>query len=152
MHTTTAEIPASIQILPASLRDLLQLYRLEKRCFPLDSWPLVDILAALLLPRMVRLKAVDGVRMVGFVLGDRDRETGWIATIGVDPDYRQRGIGSALLVNVQEALQTRRFKLCVRASNGDAIRLYQRYGYRVVDTWSRYYRGGEDALVMERID
>lgn len=141
----------SIQILPARLRDFLAVYRLEKRCFPLDSWPFPDVILALLFPRIVRLKAVAGDRLIGFVMGERERGTGWIATFGVDPDYRRRGIGRELLRAVEAALDTETIRLCVRQSNDTAIRLYEQMGYRPVDTWRRYYRGGEDALVMEKV-
>ena len=41
-------------------------------------------------------------------------------------------------------------KLTVRMSNGPAITLYEREGYRSVDIWKRYYNDGEDGLVMEK--
>lgn len=139
-----------IEILPATLRDLFAIYRLEKRCFPLDSWPFADIIAALLLPRLVRFKAVDGDQVIGFVLGERDREMGWVATFGVDPAHRNRGVGTRLLEKIESSLATPKYRLCVRTSNESAIRLYRRRGYRTVDIWPAYYRGGEDALVMEK--
>jgi ribosomal-protein-alanine N-acetyltransferase len=140
-----------IRIQPARFRDVFSVYRLERRCFPLDSWPFLDVILALVFPRIIRLKAVAGEQVIGFVMGERERETGWIATFGVDPDFRGRGIGSELLCAVEKELDTETVRLCVRLSNETAIRLYKRLGYRPVDTWKRYYRGGEDALVMEKI-
>ncbi len=138
------------QILPVRFRDLFALYRLEKRCFPLDSWPLIDIFFAVLLPRLVRLKAVVDQRVVGFVMGDKEKGAGWVATFGVDPDFRQRGIGTRLLQAVERELDMPKYRLCVRKSNVSAIRLYEKNGYLPVDTWARYYKGGEDAVVMEK--
>jgi len=140
----------SIQIYPATWRDIPALYRLEKRCFPVDSWPLIDIVFVLILPRIVRLKASDGGRMVGFVFGESRKGVGWISSFGVDPDYRRRGVGRALLTQCEQALGKKQVRLSVRASNHSAISLYEQQGYKPVGTWRRYYKGGEDAVVMER--
>lgn len=118
----------------------------------MDSWPLFDIIAALSFPNMVRLKAVQGPHMVGFVLGDyrSDEDTGWIASLAVHPDYRNRGIGTKLLAQCERELKVPRVRLSVRISNDSAIHLYKHHGYRVVGNWPKYYKGDEDALVMEK--
>ena len=43
-----------------------------------------------------------------------------------------------------------RIRLCVRRSNEAAKRLYLETGYYQIDVWPHYYRGGEDAIVMEK--
>jgi ribosomal-protein-alanine N-acetyltransferase len=110
-------------------------------------------LAALTFPHTVRLKAgIDDV-MVGFIFGDRRRlkRTGWIASIGVHPKYRRRGIGRLLLAGCEEMLAMPRVRLSLRDSNDAARRLYQQAGYVRIDTWQRYYRDGEDAVIMEKV-
>ncbi|HUF40285.1 MAG TPA: GNAT family N-acetyltransferase [Anaerolineales bacterium] len=139
-----------VRIEPLRFRDVIAVYRLERRCFPLDFWPVLDVVLALVYPRIVRLKALAGERLIGFVMGEREWGAGWIASFGVDPDFRRRGIGSELLRAVEAELDTEVIRLCVRVSNTEAIRLYERFGYRPIETWGRYYRGGEDALVMEK--
>lgn len=136
----------------ANWRDLMALRRLEVTCFGEDAWPLVDLLAVLSLPNVVRLKAVAGEQMIGFVSGDlRPRERlGWITTIGVLPEYRRMGVASTLLDRCEALLEMPAVRLCVRKSNAGAIRLYAQRGYRYVTVWARYYSGGEDALVMEK--
>ena len=59
-----------MEIQTASLRDLGALRRLENICFEKDAWPLLDLIAVLTWPEVIRLKAVDDGRMVGFVAGD----------------------------------------------------------------------------------
>jgi hypothetical protein len=63
---------------------------LEKICFPLDAWPLLDIIGVLSLPNIIRLKASCANEMVGFVAADvrHSEKISWIATIGVLPEYR----------------------------------------------------------------
>ncbi len=153
MNTTAPlESAANISIEPASLRDLNALRTLEKVCFPKDAWPLVDLIGVLTFPGVVRLKAVDAREMVGFIAGDIRRLEGvaWIATVAVLPEHRSRGIGSALLAACEEKISVNRIRLCVRVSNDNAIRLYERFGYERVGEWSRYYQDGESALVMEK--
>ncbi|MFH1524449.1 MAG: GNAT family N-acetyltransferase [Chloroflexota bacterium] len=126
---------------------------MEKACFQKDSWPLLDLLAVLTWPDVVRLKAVADGQMVGFIAGDpRPSENmAWIATIGVLPEYQRRGIGRALLRACEEKLPQQRIRLCVRTSNEVAIEMYKREGYLSMDTWREYYNDKENALVMEKI-
>lgn len=142
-----------MDILPASIRDLNALRKLERICFEGDAWPLFDLIAVLTFPDVVRLKAVEDGQMVGFVAGDPRPSQGfsWIATIAVLPAYRQMGIGRALLRACEEKVQTPRVKLSVRASNQTAIRLYEQEGYHTTDLWKSYYNDGENAIVMEKI-
>jgi ribosomal protein S18 acetylase RimI-like enzyme len=123
-----------MEIVSASIRDLNRLRKLERICFEKDAWPLFDLIAVLTFPDVVRLKAVEDDQMVGFVAGDPRPSQGfsWIATIAVLPEYRQKGIGRALLLACEAQLKTPRIKLSVRASNQAAINLYEQEGYHTI--------------------
>jgi ribosomal-protein-alanine N-acetyltransferase len=142
-----------MEIIPATLRDLGGLRRVEQACFPKDAWPLLDLIAVLTWPEVVRLKAIEDEQMVGFIAGDpRPSENlAWIASVGVLPAYQRRGIGRALLRACEGRLPQTRLRLCVRISNETAIRLYKQEGYFAIDTWQKYYNDGENALVMEKL-
>jgi ribosomal protein S18 acetylase RimI-like enzyme len=142
-----------MEILPASLLDLGGLRRLERACFLDDSWPLLDLIAALTYPDVIRLKALNGDALIGFVAADlrRSEDLAWIATLGVAPEHRRRGIGRALLRECELRVGQPRIRLCVRVSNRAAICLYQAEGYFEVDTWNKYYDDGENALVMDKL-
>lgn len=90
--------------------------------------------------------------MVGFIAGDirPSQHLAWIATIGVLPEYRGRGIARMLLGACEVQIHEPRVRLCVRASNETAIRLYLNSAYQRAGLWSNYYQDGEDALVMEK--
>lgn len=142
----------TVTILPAAWRDLSALRHLEKICFPLDAWPFLDILGILSFPNVVRLKAVVGDKMVGFIAGDKkNKELAWIATLGVLPAYRRQGIASALLENCEERLSVASIRLSVRATNQGAINLYRNHNYQRVGIWPKYYQDGADALVLEKL-
>ena len=144
---------ALFQIEQARWQDLNELRKLEDICFGEDSWPLWDLVAVLTLPKIIRLKADVGGKMAGFIGGDpHPREkVGWIATLGVLPEYRRMGIAAALLEACEQALELPYLRLSVRRSNEPALSLYRKFGYQLVDVWKNYYHSGEDALVLEKI-
>jgi ribosomal protein S18 acetylase RimI-like enzyme len=150
--STQPDTNHQFRIEPASWRDLNALRQVEAICFPKDAWPLLDLIGVLTFPNVVRLKAVANGKMIGFVAGDMRRFEGlaWIATIGVLPEYRGQGVGSALLQACEDRLDIGRIRLCVRASNDAAIRMYLRFGYCEAGKWPQYYQDGEEAVVMEK--
>jgi N-alpha-acetyltransferase 10/11 len=143
----------SYEILPATWHDLGPLRKIEKDCFEDDAWPLIDLIGVLSFPGIVRLKAVCRDEMVGFIAGDgsHGNKIGWITTVGVLKQYRQMGIGKALLKACEELLPTPVIQLTVRASNQPAIRMYLQTGYKQTEVWERYYVGGEAGLVMQKV-
>jgi len=152
MTEFTSPPGSGISIIPASWRDLMALHELEKTCFQLDAWPLLDVLGVLTLPQVIRLKATDQDSLIGFVAADlrRSEQTAWIATLAVMPDYRKTGIGSNLLTLCENKISLPRIKLSVRKSNQSAIQLYIKHGYQQVEVWKNYYKGGDNALVFEK--
>ncbi len=149
----TGALDLPLVIAPASLRDFRTLLNLERICFGEDAWPWIDILAVVTFPEAVRIKADWDGRPAGFVIGDRRRSQGlgWIASIGVHPDFRRRGIARLLLERCETELAMPRSRLTLRRSNLGALSLYRESGYTEVDVWERYYRNGEDGLVMEKV-
>lgn len=143
---------SQVGIEPATWRDLNSLRRLEQICFPKDAWPLLDLVGVLTFPNIVRLRAVFDGQMIGFIAGEvRPAERlAWIATIGVLPEHRRRGVATMLLRACEARLDVPQVKLNVRLSNQSAIRLYEREGYWRAGAWPRYYADGEDALIMEK--
>ena len=141
------------EIVTASLRDLGEVRRLEKECFGSDAWPLIDLIAMLSFPGIIRLKAIAGDRLAGLIAGDIRRGDGisWIVTLGVYPEFRRLGIARALLRACEDRLPLNAIRLSVRRNNLSAIALYESEGYRRVGEWRGYYNDGEDALVLEKV-
>jgi ribosomal-protein-alanine N-acetyltransferase len=141
-----------VEVVTASWRDFNAVREIESQSFDLDAWPLIDIIGVLTLPSVIRLKAVVDGEIVGFIAVDIRRSQGvaWIATIAVHPDHRRKGIGGKLLEEAEAQSDLAHMRLTVRRSNRPAINLYHNFGYREVDIWPRYYKGGEDGIVMEK--
>lgn len=141
-----------MEIQPANLLDLTALRKLERTCFEKDAWPMLDLMAVLTWPDIIRLKVVENGEMIAFAACDPrpTQSAAWIATIAVDPRWQRRGIGRMLLRACEDRVRLPRVKLSVRISNHGAISLYEQEGYQTVDVWGRYYSDEEDALVMEK--
>lgn len=141
-----------IEILPATLRDLHDLRNLEKVCFPVDNWPLLDLIGVLSIPGIVRLKAMENGLFVGFVAGTVNKRSNvaWITTIAVLPGSQNRGIAQKLLLECESLMKNQNIKLTVRKSNSKAIHLYEKNGYFIEEIWKSYYIDGEDAILFQK--
>ena len=150
MNTIFEHTSYKIEI--ATWRDLGQIREQEKICFPVDSWPLLDLIGALSLPNYVRYKASLGDKIVGFGLGELkpNEKTGWIASISILPEHRGKGLATKMLSIIENEMNLPTVKLSVRASNDAAISLYLKEGYLRVGRWRKYYKGKEDAVVMRK--
>ncbi len=148
------DIYADLPIEPANWQDLGGVMRLEKVCFSADDrWPFFDIAAVLTLPHILRLKIVLDEVLIAFLAVElhNDKKQAWITTIGVEPTYQKHGLASRLLVECEQRVTLPVIRLSVRRSNLGAIGLYRRYGYQQINMWEKYYIGGEDALIFEKV-
>jgi len=95
-----------------------------------------------------------GRRIVGFCSFWRILDELHINNLAVVPECRQVGVGTALLRRVMEEAArfgVRRTMLEVRQSNVPARQLYEKFGFVVAGTRSKYYTNPiEDALVLWR--
>lgn len=91
---------------------------------------------------------------VGFLVGSMSGpKKARILIIAVLEPYRCKGIGTALMeafTNACGMRGIRSIELEVRVSNRNAIRFYQKHGYRIIDIIPRFYRDGEDGYKMWR--
>jgi ribosomal-protein-alanine N-acetyltransferase len=72
--------------------------------------------------------------------------------VAIEPARRREGIASRLLEELLGRVgRDPKLTLEVRASNGPALALYERFGFRSVGVRRRYYQdNGEDAVIMWR--
>ena len=133
--------------------DFLSLWELDQRCFPENIAYSQDELAYYLRSKIaISSVAWEGDRIIGFVLGHRNRRGfGHIITLDVDPSVRRSGLGTTLM----QALEARfRVAECqavlleVAVNNLAALSFYKKHGYSVLRTLPRYYPGNLDGLLM----
>ena len=131
----------------ASLDDAPALARIAREVLP-EGWSEHSIRVSLARPGACAF-VTEPIR--GFVLGWRSAEQAEILTLAVEKDFREQGIGRALAEALLERLRgdgARRVSLEVRSSNAAALRLYASLGFAAAGVRRRYYRDGEDALVL----
>ena len=135
--------------------DLPQVIAIERRAFP-APWSLAMFVLELSKPSGVCLVALREGNVVGYLICSRYDTVWHIMNVAVDPDLQGHGIGSQMLERLLEEVagqdgRPARYTLEVRRSNGGAIRLYERFGFKAAGLRRRYYHdNGEDALIMWR--
>jgi len=91
-----------------------------------------------------------GNETVGAVIGDMHRGDARIMNIAVHPDWRRRGIATALLAAIERALPNGNVVLMAEAWNTGAQTLYLREGF-VRDGLARdYYGRGRHGVWMRK--
>lgn len=94
----------------------------------------------------------DGKRAAFLVLDLHGPLGGYLQTIGVAPEMRGRGVGSATLRWAEARIfkTHRNILLCVSSFNRGAQRLYRRAGYEVVGRLRDYVVAGHDEILMRK--
>lgn len=72
-----------------------------------------------------------------------------LLNIIVKPEYQNQGIGSILLKYIIDNKQDKKIMLEVRSKNINAIKLYQKYDFKIINIRKNYYKD-DDAIIMER--
>lgn len=126
---------------------------LEKVCFP-DPWSEKSIASEVSNPLSLWLVATQGEKVVGYVGSQSVLDGADMMNIAVDPDYRNAGIATQLIVKLIDLLKDKGVVcLCleVRISNESAIALYEKMGFLPVGRRIGYYRNPrEDAYIMRK--
>lgn len=135
-------------------KDIEQVEKIEKEIFsiPWSAHSFED--AAMTKENIYLVCECNGV-IAGYcglwtVLGE-----GNITNMAVDKEYRKKGIGEALMKEMEKRGRQKDvdiFFLEVRQSNAAARRLYDKMGYKEIGTRKRFYeRPVEDAIVMSKM-
>ena len=134
--------------------DLVQVVAMENRSF-VDPWS-PDALEQELASDSLRLPLVAeaGGKVVGYLMAWKIVDQLHILNIAADPDYRRRGVGTALLRTASDRaaeMGLGEITLEVRESNNEALAFYRRHGFVATGLRRSYYAdNGEDAIIMTR--
>jgi ribosomal protein S18 acetylase RimI-like enzyme len=116
---------------PADESDVVRLW---ERCGLIRPWndPHKDIVRKLSMQReLFFVGSVDG-KIVATVMAGYEGHRGWLSYLGVDPDYRCRGLGRAIVEAAEarlRALGCPKINLQVRSSNEAAMEFYRQIGF-----------------------
>ena len=146
---TIAE-PAEIG--PVRFRELRAVARLQRRAFRRRLAYGLGTLAVLWALPHVRFLAArgDGGAILGCAIGDRQGGQARVINLAVDPDARRRGVGRALLTELEAQLPAGSILLMVEEDNAPARALYASAGYVQVGYARDYYGRGHHGLWMQK--
>ncbi len=139
-------------IRPYKKGDERAIAEIEKECFSIP-WSENAINEAVA-NGTVFLVAEKSFRIVGYVSMNTALDEGYINNIAVKGDFRRQGIADRLLNSLYkkaEKLNLAFLSLEVRASNKNAISLYQKAGYKNMGIRKNFYeKPTEDAIIMTK--
>jgi [ribosomal protein S18]-alanine N-acetyltransferase len=129
--------------------DLPAVISIERQSFS-TPWSLAMFVLELSKPSGICLATEDDTGLVGYLVCSRYDEVWHLMNVAIHPDKRRAGIATDLIERLfEEAGPGARYTLEVRISNGPAIAMYQRFGFKSAGRRRRYYHdNGEDALIM----
>jgi len=95
------------------------------------------------------LKAASRGKIVGSVRAAEQNGTCHIGRLAVHPDMQNKGIGTALLKEIERYFRSDRFELFVGTKSDRNIRLYKKLGYNIYKT-TKYGCGDIEIMYMEK--
>jgi len=149
--------PAGLHVEPAEKRDARDLAQIHGKSF-YRGWPTADFQSFLEDRNTPAYVACDAKRRIaGFALIRTVADEAELLTIAVEPRWRGKGVGRALMDAVFADLMmspARRMFLEVDEQNHAAIRLYEKLGFSTISARKGYYSrpdgSAATALVMAR--
>lgn len=143
-----------LAIREAEATDLKEVYEIEAVSFGDEAYDPILLHLYLSLTRETFLVATLNGVVVGYTIGVLNKwGEGHVISLATHPNFRRKGIASALLSALLRKMKERGAKsvrLEVKVSNEPAINLYTKFGFKTVGVIRSYYPSGEDAYLMVR--
>jgi ribosomal-protein-alanine N-acetyltransferase len=135
--------------------DFGALHRLDQSCFPPGiAYSRITLHYFLSLPSANCVVALDGKKIIGFILSEENPPLGHTVTLDIAADHRRHGIGSALLAENEKTMAlhgVHHVLIETATDNQPAVAFWQQHGYRIEAILKRYYLGRIDAYEMRKI-
>jgi len=141
-----------LRLRPFMLADLSGVMEIEKTSFGDDAYPKSRF------KRLYNRNPVGFViadvlgEVVGYAVGNVTRDVGEIDSLAVHSHYRRLGIGQELLEYLIDRFRASGMKECtleVRTTNKEAIGLYEKLGFQLMETLPNYYSDRGSAFLMK---
>lgn len=144
----------SLAIRGYEAHDFAALHKLDQTCFPPGvAYSKLMLRYFLNQPSADCLVAEDGGKIAGFVLAEENPPLAHIVTLDVAESHRKKGIGTALVVEMEQHFAFRKVRtvlLETSVENIAGIAFWQRHGYRTEATLKGYYLNRIDAYEMRK--
>jgi len=134
-------------------RDIPQVIKIEEESFEYTYPPLLIMHIFSSFPEGFLVAEDENTKkIVGYIMGLIEWGHGHIVSIATSKEYRNKGIGTALLKKLEDILFKKYnvgyIALEVRFNNRDARKFYYKRGYVDKRLLPRYYEDGTDAILM----
>lgn len=136
-------------ITQATPEDLNRLYDLEKEIFKNDTFALKKESIKYHLQRNIIYKIEVSNKLVGYILWLNRKKYFRLYSLAISKAYQNQGLAKQLLDYSFEHLKEKSFSLEVKVSNIGAIKLYEKFGFKIKKVLENYY-DNEDGYLMEK--
>ena len=148
------EAPAEVRL--ATVSDLASIAELEQRTFGAETYPAFFFRQAIDLWGPHFLVVCLAGSVVGYALGSPSarQASGWILSAAVESGHRGLGLGRKLVGRLIDSFGRRGCEtvwLTVSPDNSQALSLYQRLGFKLVDRDARYFGPDQPRLKLRRV-
>lgn len=126
-------------------KDVNELFRLEMSVFEADDFALTKRSFYYHIKRNLLLVAKKDDEILGYILVFSHLKIPRIYSLAVSKKARNLGIATLLLDNILSKFPTLRLE--VKQNNQNAIKLYQKFGFKIIKKLPKYYKN-EDGILM----
>ena len=143
-----------IKLRKFSFSDLKEVMEIEKVSFP-NRKPFSEDYFGKLYQKYPEgfMVAEDKGKILGYAIGEVQKDCGKIISIAVHPAWRKKEVGKKLANFYLAYFKKKNLKkifLHMRKNNLAAISFYKNLGFQILKTIKNYYQNGDDADLMER--
>ncbi|MFX4268145.1 GNAT family N-acetyltransferase [Aliarcobacter butzleri] len=133
----------------AKKENLKDLYYLESRVFQNDSFALTkSAFRYHILKNNLYIFEKDE-KIVGYILWLERKNYFRLYSLAIDINFQGLGIASKLLEYSFEKLRNKNFSLEVKTKNIKAIKLYEKYGFKIKKVLKDYYEDSDGYLMIK---
>jgi [ribosomal protein S18]-alanine N-acetyltransferase len=140
-----------MKIRKADQSDLAQIVEIEELCFPEETAFPPRMFAYLIRYSVALVACGPEEEVAGFIMGYTSGDVGAVYTLDVHPLCRRRGIGTKLILALEEKLSemgARLIRLEAALENPGSMELYHKAGYEESEMVRNYYGRGKHAVRM----
>lgn len=131
-------------------RDLLEIEKISNQRFGNESWTKAQFESSYSLDSSIFLVAFEKEKLVSFLIGQDTVDSINILLLATEKEFEKKGFAGALVEALAERFKGKKLWLEVKESNSFAIKFYQKNGFKPVYTRKKYYKDGENAIILER--